>query len=193
MLGLEAVQPRPLRAPSQLVTRLLGERCVMLGVPAADDVGIAVVLQALHGVVAERLEHPDSRLAVGALGHGDQAGVEQLAGPRQRIGARLPVAACQRHCREGVDAAASLEHARSPVDVLKVRRQQVITPGDGVPQRQMTRRAPGITGCQAKAVPEARQDRLGGQQLDPRRRARWPAAARQGAGRWPPPPPRSRT
>ena len=139
--------------PRSCALHLLGERRVVHGVPAPGAVQFTRLPEALERVLADRLEHAHPRLAVGALGHRGQADVEQLGGLLQRVSPRSPAVICDRDRRQRIQVAAPGEHPRPPEHLRKVRGQQVIAPGDGVPQSLLPRRAPDVTCGQAEALP----------------------------------------
>ena len=91
MLGLQPVQGGQVRRAraAQLLVRPLGDPGVVLGVAAPGVVQVPGLLQPLQRVLADRFQHADARLAVGALGHRDQADVQQPGGQLQRIGPGL--------------------------------------------------------------------------------------------------------
>ena len=86
MLGLQPVQGRQFRRAAQLLVRPLGDPGVVPGVAAPGIVQIPGLLQPLEGVLADGLQHADAGLAVRAVGHRDQADVQQPGGQLQRIG-----------------------------------------------------------------------------------------------------------
>ena len=110
MLGLQPVQGRQVRRAAQLVVRLFGERRVVLGMPAAGVIQATALLESLDRILADRLEHAYSRLAVGAVGRGDQADVEQFGDLLQRIGLGTGRPARQDDRGKRVKVAAAGEH-----------------------------------------------------------------------------------
>ncbi len=74
---LQTVQRRQVRRAAQLAVRTFSEGRVVLRMPVPGVAGVAAALEQLERVLADRLEHSHSRLAVGALGHRDQADVQQ--------------------------------------------------------------------------------------------------------------------
>src|SRR5215471_4722902 len=165
VLEFQAVQPPPVRPALKPVQGLLGECGVMLSMLAPDGNGIIFSGQAFEGELADRLQHADTRLTVSAFCDGDQAGVEQLTDPRQWVGRGLGWLTAQGDRRKSLKITASSEHADAPEYDLKVWAQQVIAPGDGVSQRLLPRWTPSFISSQAQALPEARQNGLGRQQL----------------------------
>ena len=112
MLGLQPVQGRQVRRAraAQLLVRPLGDPGVVLGVTAPGIVQVPGLLQPLQRVLADRLQHADARLAVGALGHRDQADVQQPGGQLQRIGSGLRAGPGHGDGRQRVQVAAPGEH-----------------------------------------------------------------------------------
>ena len=79
MLPLEPVEPRPLVGPGQFRRGALGELQHRGGVAGGDRVGLAAARQHLGGELADRLEHPEPRLARAAFVEPDEALVDQRA------------------------------------------------------------------------------------------------------------------
>ena len=134
--------------------------------PAPRPVKVVVGFQAFEGILADRLEHAQAGLTVGALGHRDQADVMQLGDKLQRIGIGV---AGHGHRGERVKVASPGEDAHPAEHLGRVRGQQVIAPGHEIPQGLLARRPSGLGGGQAQALPEAGEQRLGSQQPDPGR------------------------
>jgi hypothetical protein len=118
VLGLETIQPRQVRGALQLAVRPFGQPRVELGMPAPGGLEVTGPLEALKSEFSNRLEHAHTRLTVGALGHRDQADVEQLGDRLQRIGSRTLI--CHGHRRERIEVAASGEHAQPPEHLCQV-------------------------------------------------------------------------
>jgi hypothetical protein len=112
MLGLQAVEPGQMLPAVQLLGGLLGKGRVMLGMPAPGLFFLAGLGQALQGVLADRLQHARPRLAVGALGHRDQADVQQRGYQVQRIGSGGIADIGHGHRGQGIEVTAPGEYAR---------------------------------------------------------------------------------
>ena len=69
-------------------------------------VGVVVLLEPFQGVLANHFEHAHPRLAVGALGHRDQADILQLGHQVQRIGSGRIIAVGQGHLGQRAEVAA---------------------------------------------------------------------------------------
>ena len=174
MLGLQPVQGRQVRRAraAQLLVRPFGDPGVVLGVAAPGVVQVPGPLQPLERVLADRLQHADAGLAVGAVGHRDQADVQQPGGQIQGIGPDpLGVRAVLWRGDRGqrVQVAAPGEHPGAAERLGQVGGQQVVAPGDGVPQGLLPRRLPDVGGGQVDAAAQAGQQGPGGQQPDPGR------------------------
>jgi len=88
-------------------------------------------------------QQADPRLAVRAVGHRDQADIQQLGSQFQRAGAgRAGPAESDR--RQGVEAAAAGEHPGPAQDILGFAGQQAIAPRDGMADGLLAGRAAGI-------------------------------------------------
>ena len=116
VLGLQPVQRRQLVPAAQLLVRLLGElrrstRHAGAGCPPAHRP--ASRRSSAYSRIVSSMTDP--RLAVGALGHRDQADVHQLGGQLQRVGPRLPGRGLVHgDRRQRVQVAAPGEHPRTP-------------------------------------------------------------------------------
>ena len=155
---------------------------------------LAARRQLLQRELADRLQHPEARLAVRRLALPQQALVDQRREPVEHVERRVvparrrpprPPPACSRRRRRPGGGTAP---ARAGVE-------QVVAPGDRVAQRPLARRR--VARARRSAAAARRSSRAssaaGGEQPDPRRRQldrqRQPV---QPAGRSRPPPRRSR-
>ncbi len=96
----------------------------------------------------------------------------QVGGQFQRVGAGSGAAAVLGEPGDRgqrVQAAAAGEHAHPPEHRRQGGGQQLIAPRDGVPQGLLAPRPARVGGSQGQALPEPGQQRLGREQLDPRR------------------------
>jgi hypothetical protein len=153
----------------QLLVRPFGDPGVVLGVAAPGAVQVPGVLQPIQRVPADRLQHAHARLTVGAVGHRDQADVQQPGGQLQGIGTGPRVGPGRGDGGQRVQVATPGEHPGAAEHLGQVRVQQVVTPGDGISQGLLPRRLPDVGGGQVQAVPEPGQQRPRGQQPDPGR------------------------
>ena len=88
-----------------------------------------------HAVFADRLQHRETWLAVGAVHPANQALVDQRSHPVEDIA--LPVLGSGRHCRGRFQGKAADEDRQRPEEAPVLHGEKVIAPGDGVAHRAL--------------------------------------------------------
>jgi hypothetical protein len=129
VLGLQPVQPAGLVGAGELGLGHLRQTCIEVGVPASGRTVLAGGPQPLQGVLADRLQHREARLAglhrppeQACLHQGGNAGHE--VGDGWALGDRLG-------CLQGEPA---VEDSQAPQQRPVGRVEQLVAPGDGVPE-----------------------------------------------------------
>ena len=125
-------------------------------------------LELLERVLADRLEHPEARLAVGVFAQPQQqALLDQRVEVFEHVGRAVGVADRGR----GLEPQAADEHAQAPEQRLLPLEQQVVAPGDRVAQRPLA--LVGVlraAGQQGQPLVEPAQERLRRERPHARRR-----------------------
>ena len=124
---------------------------------SADGAGLAALLEALEGVVADRRQHPEARLAVGLLRLAQKALVDELAEALEEV-----------HADVGAGDGLDLVEAPATGEDTEAREQpplrlakEVPAPGDRAAQRALAFGQVARPGRQqVEARFETRQDRL---------------------------------
>ena len=134
--------------------------------PPAGALELAGCLELLAGVLADRLEHPEARLAVGVLAEAQQ---QALLDERVEVFEGVARAVRVADGRGRLEPEAADEHGQAPKQRLLALEQQVVAPGDRVAQRALAlvgvQRA---AGQQGQALVEAAQERLRRERAHPR-------------------------
>ena len=165
VLELEAVEPALELLPLKVRGGLFGERHVRGGVAGVDRLRLVACGELLERVVADRDEHPESRLALD-LELPDEAVIDQLRDPVQHRPPDLTVRSA--HRLELVEPGASDEDAAPPEEPLQAIIEKVVAPADRSPKRPLTvgtiRRT---RGQKIQTLPQPRQHRLRREELHP--------------------------
>jgi hypothetical protein len=165
-LRLQPVQGRrdvrpPIRGGDQL-----REREVDVGVPPPRGKLFAAGRQLLLRELAHGFQHPEARLAPPLLRLAQQARVHQRCHPVQHVG-RAAAARAANPLRR-VQREAANEDGQAAEEGLLLRRQVVVTPGDGVPHRLLpSRQVPPAAGQQRQPLLQPGEEGGGRQDLDP--------------------------
>ena len=155
-------------APDSSPGRPLHERHVPVAMAVADQVSLAVGLEPFRGVLTDRVEEPEARLAVGGLLDLDQALVDERHQAVEDVHADLGRRPADRFGRGEV---AATGEDRQPIEQsLAAVVEQVVAPGDRAAQRLLTLGQVARPGRQdVELVIEPDEDRVGAEQLDPGR------------------------
>ena len=167
MLELEPVEPAPLVAAGQLAARPRSASATYQSRwRRPDEVGLAARLELLRGELADRVEQPEPRLAVGRLLDLDQALVDERHEAVDDVAAELRGRAADGLGR--LEVAAAGEDGQAVEEPPPAVVEQVVAPGDRAAQRLLARRQVARAGRQqVELVLEPGEDRVGRQELDP--------------------------
>ena len=160
-------EPAPLVVAGQLRRRRISASATNAPrVAPLDLVPLAAGVEPLGGELADRVEHPEARLAVDVLGPDEALVGERRSGRRGRRGRRARSA--------GPQTASALSSSQPPTktDSRASRRrspgvEQVVAPGDRAAQRLLALGQVARSGGQdAELMLEALEDRVGREELD---------------------------
>ena len=153
--------------PDSSAGGLGGQRHVPVAMACLEEGGLAAGRELFRGVLADRVQEPEPRLAAGHLLGLDEALVEQGHHPVDDVAADLRRRPADRLRRLEVEAAG--EHRQAVEQPLGVLVEDVVAPGDRGAQGLLARRQVARAGGQqVELVLEPAEDRLGRQELDPR-------------------------
>ena len=135
--------------------------------PPAGALELAGRVELLERVLADRLEHPEARLAVGVLAQPQQ---QALLDERVEVFEGVARAVRVADGRGRLEPEAADEDGQAPEQRLLPLEQQVVAPGDRVAQRPLALVGVlGAAGQQGQPLVEPAQERLRRERAHPRR------------------------
>ena len=151
-----------------LGAQLLGERHVVPGVAHSRRVELAMSGERSPGIGVDGLELGEPRLAVRSLAGDHEVGVDEVGEHIEDIGVCRLVAIDDRLDR--VEIGPACEDAELAEDGVLMRPQQCARPVDGLAKRVLARGDVSAGGRDIERVVEPREQGLGAEDFDPRRR-----------------------
>src|SRR5215210_4279812 len=147
VLGLQTIQPDPLRRAPQLGLGTLRDRQIMPGMAPSYARPLTTLFQPFERILADRLEHAEPRLAVGVFASSNQA----LGG--ERFQAIQNVDAETARITDGLGGPhrpPAHEDREATEQAAFALVQEVVTPGDGVAERLLAGRQVARATCQQR-------------------------------------------
>ena len=163
MLGLETVEPGAGLRSHQVRLGLLGKCQEVFGMATLEGGQLTAGLQLLKGVLPDRLQHREARLALGGLLRAEEALFDQRAHAIEDVGFRILGVGEGRvvHSFPSTEGESADEDRQATEQSLLGLGQEVVAPGDRGAERLLTDgNVPGATGQKLEAMLQPSAQRL---------------------------------